>query len=240
MTATPIAPSPTRPTTLAGLFVRYVLGFGVWIGIGLAPFLGKVHVPGFDALLSLYPLSLQKIMIPFSAFLMGLIALGLQGFAEGKLEPTRLRRLFGFGLIALVVGLFSLVVLYMFFVVYVGFGDGGHGAVVVGPERATGCGCKPAMSDEECIQTLSLESKAIASCWRGPAVKLRQLLLTVAYLLLTGGFAALVAVLLLRRQAERQRSALPPGPSANEEPAPPPPPDPSSHQASGGGAAPSP
>src|SRR4051812_25046827 len=62
------------PTPLAKRFVRSVLGFGVGVGLGLAPFLGKLGVPGFSALLSLFPEALSAFLIPVSAFLMGMLA----------------------------------------------------------------------------------------------------------------------------------------------------------------------
>ena len=77
------------PTPLAQRYVRYVVGFGVAVGVGLAPFLGKV--PGLDVLARLFPPDLKSTLIPFSAFLMGLIAVAIQYYSAESISRPVLR-----------------------------------------------------------------------------------------------------------------------------------------------------
>lgn len=63
---------------LSSTWIRYLLGFSVSVGVGLAPYLGRVKVPLFTPLLSLIPLSLQDIAIPIASAAMGLIAVLVQ------------------------------------------------------------------------------------------------------------------------------------------------------------------
>jgi hypothetical protein len=194
--------STSAPTGLARRYVRYVSGFGVGIAVGVAPFLGKIKVPGFDALLSLFPIQLRNVLIPLSAFLMGLVAVAIQFYARERLVRAGLRRWFRWGFIAIVSGLLTFLVLYVAFVRVV-VTDQSFAAVVVAAERSAGCGCDPKASDEECIQRISLNPLALASCWSGASLRLRELLLMITYLILTGGFGALIGLLMLQEESRR-------------------------------------
>ena len=83
-------PNYPGPTPIARRYVSYVVGFGVALGIGLAPFLGKVA--GVDALLNLFPRSLHGSLIPLSAFLMGFIAGDENGVSAAMLLEAVRRR----------------------------------------------------------------------------------------------------------------------------------------------------
>jgi hypothetical protein len=190
-------------------FVIYVGGFSVVVGVGLAPFLGKVKVKGFAPLLELFPFQLREgVLIPLSTFLMGLIAAGVQFNAGERVAARRIRRQFHAGLGAMCLGLFLFTGLYFEFVRFPSFG--GHSvAVIVSDHRnpAPGCGCPQGSEDEACIQFLSLEPEAIKSCWGGPSLRHRELVLSLSYLFLTGGFATLIGLLVLRLgQQERRKS----------------------------------
>jgi hypothetical protein len=188
-------------------FVIYVGGFSVVVGVGLAPFLGKVKVKGFAPLLELFPLQLRSVLIPLSTFLMSLIAAGVQFNAGERVAARRIRRLFRGGLVAMVLGLLLFTALYFEFVRFPSFGGAGFVAVIVSASRNPGCGCPQGIGDEACIQLLSVAPEAIASCWGGPSLRHRELELGVAYLCLTGGFACLVGLLVLRLgQQERRKS----------------------------------
>src|SRR5215469_2273935 len=93
---------PEEPTTadatqkaklprLASDWVRYLLGFTVSVGVGLAPYLGLVGVPVFKPLLSLIPNSLQSIAIPISIASMGIIAVLVQWRKRGSVKPLEFR-----------------------------------------------------------------------------------------------------------------------------------------------------
>jgi hypothetical protein len=198
------------PTALARRYVRWVVGFSVGVGIGMAPFLGKVKVPGFSPLLELFPLQLQGVLIPLSAFLMGTIAVGVQVLAGEGLKRSTLTRSLLSGLAVILASLVVFVVLYNLFVVSVRVPNG-YVAVIVTSERLPGCGCAPASSDPDCIESLSLDPAALETCWGGPALKMRKLALQLNYLLLTGGFGALVGLLLLREEDQEKKRRRPSG-----------------------------
>jgi hypothetical protein len=204
---------PLAPTGLARRFVRYVLGFAVGVGVGVAPFLGKLPVPGFEALLGLFPETLQRSMIPLSAFLMGLVAVAVQFYSGETLSRPGLRVRFFWSLATLLVGLLLLIVLYTLLVVRVPIEGGARSVpVVLALSRSASCtGCPPALSDGECIARLSLNPKAIESCWGSRPLALSRLALTLGYLVLTGGFGALIGLLLLQedlRSRQRRRPAV--------------------------------
>src|SRR5437016_3481091 len=86
--------APPPPPPLARRWIRYLLGFGVSVAIGLAPYLGKVHVPLFSPLLDLIPESLQTTILPLSSALMGIVAVGVQWYGGERLTEQWLRRAF--------------------------------------------------------------------------------------------------------------------------------------------------
>src|SRR3954462_36217 len=75
-------------------FVRKVVGFGVGVGIGCAPLLGKLHVPGFEAMLTLFPAGLQATLIPFSGFVMGCVSVVVQFYSDQGQSKIFWRRWF--------------------------------------------------------------------------------------------------------------------------------------------------
>ncbi|HEY6320196.1 MAG TPA: hypothetical protein VJA16_01420 [Thermoanaerobaculia bacterium] len=205
----------TGEPTLLKPFVRYVRSFGVTAAIGMAPFLGKVKVPGFTALLEVVPFQLRDVLIPLSAFLMGLIAVALEFYAGEEIAPGRVRSLFGGGLAALVLGLVLFTALSSSFVERQQFGSQNVGVLVTDARLpAPGCACPPEINDKACIKRLSLKEEALDSCWGGPAFQRRKLSLQLTYLFLTGGFASLIALLLIQQQGRRRRE------SADAKPAP--------------------
>jgi len=197
--------TPRPPSTLARRFVRYVSGFGVGVALGMAPFLGVVEVPGFEALLRLFPRELAHSLIPLSAFLMGVVAVAVQFYSGERIAATTLRRRFKRTLILLLVGFLLLVVLYTLFVRTVAVEGGARElAFTTGWQRLPSCGCPPQLTDVECLKELSANPAATGSCW-GRQLLVVRLSLTLAYLLVTGGFGALVGLLLLAEERRRRR-----------------------------------
>jgi hypothetical protein len=193
---------PTQP--LARRFVRYALSFGVSVGVGMAPFLGKIKIPGFEALLELFPAQLQGVLIPLSAFLMGLVALAIQFYHSERIATGNLRKYFKLGFAAMLAGFFLFVILYKLFVIRVPFAGGERvAAVVVTPTRLSMCGCDPRLTNYDCIRTLSFDPAAQATCWGGEALEIRELSLMIPYLLLTSGFGALIGLLILKEDNQR-------------------------------------
>ncbi|HSL83636.1 MAG TPA: hypothetical protein VLF66_12750 [Thermoanaerobaculia bacterium] len=204
--------SPTPPTALGRKYVRYVVGFGVGVAVGMAPFLGLLDVPLFAPLLSMFPESVRGTAIPLSAFLMGLVAVGIQ-FASGEEVSRRwLRWSFATTFVALVVGLVVLLNLYSGNVLTVPNVEAADGRtidvrLVVGGERPVlplpGCECSPTQGDVACIQEIGFENAA--ACWGRRQVTRAEKSLTLAYLFLTGGFGALIGLLLLQEGSRRKR-----------------------------------
>lgn len=191
-------PVPRPPTPLARRFVRYVVGFGVAVGIGSAPFLGQLDLPLFTPLLQLIPRSLQASLIPISAALMGLVAVVVQWLGEERLTKAWLRKAFGRTLAIAGVSLFLLLVLHPFLVVRVPIPrTGSVESFVVGFVQPDAPGCA-GLSKAECVQSLSLDEKKIATYWGDGQIALASLCLQLVYLLFAGSFGALIGLIILR------------------------------------------
>jgi hypothetical protein len=198
------------PTTLAHRYVRLVVGFGIGVGVGLAPFLGKV--PGLDALITIFPRSFRGTLIPIAALLMGIVAAAIQFYSGETIRREVLRRRFGLSLGLLLMGLFLLFICYSFFITPVPV-KGGRATVpviIAGPRvQGPSCGCPPSYGTIQCIQELSFEDAAIETCWDAGMIKVRRMLLSLSYLAVTGGFGALIGLLLLQQEASKKQKRRP-------------------------------
>lgn len=202
--------APQPPTPLSRRFVRYVMGFGVGVAAGVAPFLGLLEVPGFQALLQLFPESQRATLIPLSAFLMGLVAVGVE-FASRRERSPNLRRWFLLAFAAVAAGFVWLAAVYDTRVIRIDIPAAEKVYTeVIAPERLPppACPCAAAVSDEECLREY-LHPSRVESCWGNRALRRSKLLLRAGYLLLTGGFGALIGLLLLQERPARRRSAVP-------------------------------
>lgn len=195
----------TPPTPLARQFVRLVVGFSVGVGLGMAPFLGALKVPGFRALLSLYPNELREPLVATGAFLMGVVAVVIQFYAGERVSRTDVRRLFRRTLIVVGVALVLLVVLWVENVRLVPT-TGEPASFVVAGERLSTCPCAAATPDVECIRQLGAGPGGVSRCWSDKAARRIWLGLFASYFLLTGGFGALIGLLLLQKAAKQQEA----------------------------------
>lgn len=197
------------PTSLGRRFVRYLVGFGVGVGLGAAPFLGALKVPYFSALLEQYPDDMRGSLISFSAFLMGLVAVAIQ-FASGeRWTRTQVRRSFIFVLCLVLACFVWLMFEYdqrVIKVPYLEVGREQHLTVVIAPERRRppACPCDPVVDDDvTCLQGY-LRPSRISQCWGpGPVLRSKRLLRS-AYLVITGGLGALIGLLLLQPKPGRR------------------------------------
>lgn len=196
-----------RPhTALTRRLVRAILGFGVGVAVGLAPYLGTVGVPGFQPLLNLYPLSIRNVAIPLAAALMGIVAVVVDWYGAERLTPTRLRRMFWRTLTIVGAGFVLLIVVHTAFVVAVPI-EGGSDSVsfVIGWTRQATCNCGQELSDAQCIQRITFNLAAVDACWGDRGVRFAKLVLILSYLLFTGAFGVLVGITIVRAAAISNR-----------------------------------
>ena len=75
---------------LAKHWIQLLLGFGVSVAIGLAPYLGK-FIPLFTPMLAILPDAVQPIAIPLSAAAMGIVAILSQWNFIHRLPPDQVK-----------------------------------------------------------------------------------------------------------------------------------------------------
>jgi len=168
----------TKEPLVLRRFITHVLSFGVSVGLGLAPFLGQKKVPGFRALLDLFPFQLQEVLIPIAAFLMGLVALAVQFYATEKVTRALLKGWFNFTWKGMLAALMILFVIYYLVVERVEVLSGRRTvAVLRGVSQAPldTCACRkpPLMlGNKACIKYLAFNDDAIEACFGEFKVKL--------------------------------------------------------------------
>ncbi len=202
-------PKPQAPTPLAGLFVRDVLGFGVWVAIGLSPFLRTVNVPLFKSLLSLYPQTLHWV-VPLSGLLMGILGMYVEFAAGQRLVSRSINRWFRRSLGLFLACLVLLIALYPWLVTRVSYADGKVASFVTGPSvpaiKSPDCGCEVGMVRAACIENISFDPARIEACFGTQQVLLSSQVLVFLYLLLTGSVAACGGLLVLQAERRRRKS----------------------------------
>lgn len=195
---------PPPPSTTIR-WTRLMVGFGVSVAVGLAPLLGSVEVPGFSALLQLFPTlpwDTRKTIIPLAAFAMGVTAAVVQFRASDRLSDKRLRTLFNRTVAAIVVAFLVLVISHTLLVRQIRVpAVESEVPVLIGFYRPQSCSACPAsMSDSACIvDRVSLNPTAIESCWGDLNIRSGFLLLALSYLGLMVSFGSLMGYLMRRR-----------------------------------------
>ena len=195
--------SISPPTPLSVRLVRYIVGFGVGVGIGLAPYLGKLQVPGFDALLSLIPDSVQGTALPLSALLMGAVAVWVQWTAGDQPSRAWLRRAFRRGLLVGFISLVAFIVVQTLVVVELRIpAENRSVSFLVGFTRSNRPPCTSEKSDAECIKLITVDEARIAAQWGDTQIRLARLALVTSYLATTATFGLLVGIFLTRESIE--------------------------------------
>ena len=193
------------PPAIASLWVRYMLGLGVSVVVGLAPYLGKLNVPLFTPLLSLIPDSLQTSLIPTSTALMSVVAVAIQWYGGERPSRKRLSRWFARILLLVVVSFVLLVYIGNAVVVRVQFLGTESASILVGFSRPYKAPCPEGVSDSECIRShLTFNPAAIESFWGDRQIRIARLALTLSYLFFMCSFSSLVGVLVLRAVGSRR------------------------------------
>lgn len=193
--------SQPQPPPLARKWVRYILGFGVSVGIGLAPYLGRFNIPGFTPLLSLIPRSIQDTAIPLSAALMGVIAVVVQWYGGERVTNSWLRKKFRWTLAFVLLSFLALTVIHALVVVKVDY-DGGKNSerFLIGFNRPNKPPCEN-VAPGECIKRLTFDVSAHESHWGDRQMSAARLSLILSYLLFMSSFGLIVGLLLLRDRA---------------------------------------
>jgi hypothetical protein len=192
------------PTPLARQLVRYILGFGIGVSLGLAPYFGEANMALFKPM-RLIPDSLRDSVLPLSAALMGIIALIVQWYGSQRLSQEWFKRVFKRAALFAVTSLVAFIVIHAFLVTTVPILAGRDSvSFAVGLSRPEGKPCQ-GLSDAECIKILSFDETAIASYWGDRQIQLSKLVLTLSYLSFTSSFGMLVGLIVLRRSSTVKR-----------------------------------
>lgn len=209
-------PKIAEPSLFGSSLARRILGFGVWFAIGLAPFLGKIRVPGFTAVIEMYPATLQSWLIPLSGLFMGMMAVTIEFASEQRIGKARLTSWFIRAAATFGLSLIVMIALYLFTVTTVDqnirlpngeLGQVTH-AFVTGRSTVASpspCGCVAGMDAEQCLKEISLESTKIKACFGARPIKFATFSLALVYLVLTGSFVAAVGLLMLEQRRRRAR-----------------------------------
>jgi hypothetical protein len=197
-------PKIPPPPPIARQYINYMLSFGISVGIGLSPLLGKLDVPGFYSILSLYPTNLVDIAIPFAALLMSFPALAVQYYGMGFTAISDLTRWFTRALLSMVLLLIVTVGSYMFLVVRVPVETGkAYASYAIGFEQRSSSPCV-SKSLKVCIgREVSFDPGGVEALFPDWQVSLSKLILTLNYCLVMGNLGALVGLLILRKNLKR-------------------------------------
>jgi hypothetical protein len=206
-----MSPDPAvlpRPPPATRRWLGALLALAVTVPVSLSPLLGNFDIPGFRALLSLYPAQLRETALPLSAMAMGLVAISVQFFSTEAFSARKLRRAF----VVLVAGLFALLGALAYVhnqnvvQMTVGGRDGTTQSYVVAAERTATCSCPAGEGDAACIQSIGLDPALLPSCWDERALRSNSFVLLLLYLVFMSGLGALVGLLVMTRTAKRRPS----------------------------------
>lgn len=195
-------PAGTVPS-IAASWVRYVVGFGVSVAVGLAPYLGRLHVPLFTPMLFLLPESVQGIAIPLSAASMGIVAVWVQWYGSQRLRPDWVGTWFVRTIIVCFVSLFLIAAIEMTAVVRVDVPSVDQVAsFAVGPLNPNTPPCVN-LSRQDCIKhALSLDPAQIESHFGETQANFTKLALVIVYTTFMTMFGILVGLMMLGRPAK--------------------------------------
>jgi hypothetical protein len=195
---------PPKPPPLASTYVRLALAFGVTVAAGFAPLLGRVGIPGFTAILAVFPVNVQDAVVPFAAFIMALPAVALQFYADDRVSLKRIRRWFTIVLVIIIVAVTVLYTMFTMFVIDVRVpGMLQTVRYVVGSRMVQDCPCiRLNLPIRRCIGApggLTVATEDVESCFDEQEITTRKLALSLAYFVVMGGFGVLIGLLVRRR-----------------------------------------
>ncbi len=206
-------PSPPLPAPPAATrrWVAALLALAVTVPISMAPLLGSLKIPGFRALLSLFPESLQQSALPLASVAMALVAVSVQFFSRESFSGRKLTRAFTILVAALFLLLMLLAWRHNQTVVRMDVGqDNVQAAYVVAAQRRADCPCPANSGDAHCIMRIGLDPSRLPLCWPERDIRQNSFVLTLLYVLLMSGLGALVGLLVMvrtQRRTTRRRKA---------------------------------
>ena len=196
------------PTALSRNLASRVVGLGVGIVVAMAPFLGYVRVPGFEALFNLLPFQIQSEIVALSAFVVSLITVTLQFYVAERISRRVLKRIFKRVLFAVLICFVGFIVLLGTLTERVPRGSKKVSVMISFSRDKENCKCT-APNNIDCIRELSFNEAAIESCWGSGSLKTIKVIFILWYLALVSGFVILVGLDLLRRTEGPSRRPAP-------------------------------
>jgi len=215
MTITSPPSAPQLPRGIVSRFAHLILGCGVAVALYLAPFLGAQQIPAFQPLVSIFSEDDRGLLIPTSSILVGLIALAIQFYAGETISRRKIRRIFGFLIVSLCLGLLILPLVHVrqvkkFKNPQLGTVEG----VVIGWRRLSDCSCT-SRSNQDCLGEILLD---VEQCWDADSIFSVKATLFLLYLLGVQGFAGLAGLIALQRaHIARRRKPRPAAPAVAEQ-----------------------
>jgi hypothetical protein len=192
------------PPPIVRSWVRLVVAFSASVALGLAPYLGKLRVPGFDALLSLIPDDLHSVALPLSAAFMGLIAVWIQWSAGNRPRKTWIQKRFRIMMFIGILGLILFWVVNTFVVVRIPIrAEDRVGVYLIGFRRLPTSPCPPIISDVDCVRQVTPEESQLAKVWGDNQLRISRLALLGSYFVATSSFGMLVGLIVLQKSLQR-------------------------------------
>jgi hypothetical protein len=195
---------------LAAYWVRLVLGFGVSVAVGLAPYLGKLNVPLFTPMLSLIPVSVQSIAIPLSAASMGIVAVLVQWYGSQQMSRSWLHSMFIRSIAICISCLLTLTVIEFLAVVRVDVpAVGSTISFAVGLSNPNTPPCT-GLGRSDCIkQKLTLDEAKIETYFGERQASFTKLALVLVYVIFMSMFGVLVGLVMLAGRLNRSPISSP-------------------------------
>jgi hypothetical protein len=201
MTTKKVSPGPTTGRK----FLKYLLWFVGTLGAGISPLLLGGKIPGFRAILDVFPADLQDV-IPWASLLMSVTAVGVQFFGGQSIDARRLRRGFIATYALLVLSIFVLYFQYKATVIRLQVpGANTKVAYLVGSTLLPTCECaKRGLQIRDCIgRVISVNPDEVAACYPLREITTRASILSALYMFVMFSLGTLIGLLVLRESVPR-------------------------------------
>jgi hypothetical protein len=195
----PLTP-PTRK------YLRYILSFVVTFGVGLVPLWGGKLIPGFRAILDVYPTELRDV-IPFASLIMSATAVGVQFFLGDAVRPRRLKISFIATFVIFIVLILATYITYTAVVIRIQVPASQQlVAYLVGSEPLPTCDCaKRQLEIRRCIGfAISVNPDEVAACFSREEISRRKYVLATLYMLVMLSLGLLIGFLMLKEATKAQ------------------------------------